>query len=993
MRFILLSLLSLSFMGCKDKLYPDPKEKVQYNFSGVVELGAPVANAKVEAYSFLELKKGEKLAEAQSAIDGSFALNLYTEYEGPLLLVSTGGTYRDLVTGQTVAIKPDDELNSAITHIKMPEKTNINAWTTLAVARVQADNGFWDKKVSYLNEADRIDADFSRMSRFLSGKPSSYLNIRRQGLFRMENNTLDLEDPRTLLYFTHGGLSVLARIATENLPSGYEVSIMDYVTALAKDLTDRVFDGKSAYGHNIYLHSSQLIPLDGDTMRKRFSESILRYGELIKDWSDSQRYQLSKMVKPISVDKSPDFFREDDNPAPLDSLPPLVLISFKDENYEQKRIFSVMSGDVYFKVTADDETGVAEIKSLSPREEVLKEDGLLGPFGIDFAADPKDAVHICDVGNEFNQIIKANNISEQDVLCACFEAKDVFGNAEKSLSCFRREKITPVIEFPTHRALLTAKDLEDGTSIKAQITSGVNLSTCGWYITNDPKLEALNDKTLEGHGLIEGNKCVIDEPLPIKSLPNGEYKLIIVADDIHKRKLSFTNSEQLSNVVSFKIAKEPPVVEILSPKQGDFIAKHSINVFGSFQDKEHLAKVTLTYKGIDSRTEKIEGSLDLILTDPVDMWKAELGYMLPEGAYELGLKVVDIYGNTGSIKPLRITLDHSAPTIEPTSYHLLTPSINGYKQTFAQDRNGMDKIRPIQIVQQENGKTKFSRWSIDVAREIDAPTFKIAFKDDNRLREIRYSIDETCSNIDKSKLLGRKNGIYEIKVLPRFASTDLYTSKDLCLRVWAIDKAGNAHHHDTNFFWEVTTPPVSVHLNSRHFSQDRMEQLYYHIVSNGFNYRIKSGAELGYAVITNQFAIPLEASLALNSPMTLDLRVDMFRELSTTIHIPAKYFDVHYFAYDRVNDKLGQRLYSNNGDRVWIDGTSSVVAKFVINEAFDFETRVVSGLISYYEFLFPQRKNNLSGLTIKTSHPRSQRVTSHEVYYSPSQVLQRGWTL
>ena len=62
------------------------------------------------------------------------------------------------------------ELKSVITHIKMPEKTNINAWTTLAVARVLADRGFWDKSVAELKDVERINVDFSQVSYFLSGK-------------------------------------------------------------------------------------------------------------------------------------------------------------------------------------------------------------------------------------------------------------------------------------------------------------------------------------------------------------------------------------------------------------------------------------------------------------------------------------------------------------------------------------------------------------------------------------------------------------------------------------------------------------------------------------------------------------------------------------------------------------------------------------------------------------------------------------------------------
>ena len=105
------------------------------------------------------------------------------------MLTTSGGLYRDLATGEMVAIKPSQELRSAITHIKMPEKTNINAWTTIAVARVMADRGFWDKSIIQLKEIDRINVDFAHISYFLTGKSTKFLDVRRQEFFDIEKDT------------------------------------------------------------------------------------------------------------------------------------------------------------------------------------------------------------------------------------------------------------------------------------------------------------------------------------------------------------------------------------------------------------------------------------------------------------------------------------------------------------------------------------------------------------------------------------------------------------------------------------------------------------------------------------------------------------------------------------------------------------------------------------------------------------------------------------
>lgn len=144
-------------MGCKDIPYGEQSKEKNYSFSGIVELGTPVSGTTVSAYEFSKLKQGKKIGDAMSSPDGTFVLNLNTNYEGPLLLTAEGGLYRDLATGEKTALKPSQQLQSAITHIQMPEKTNINAWTTLAVARVVADRGYWDKSVAELKDIVYLD--------------------------------------------------------------------------------------------------------------------------------------------------------------------------------------------------------------------------------------------------------------------------------------------------------------------------------------------------------------------------------------------------------------------------------------------------------------------------------------------------------------------------------------------------------------------------------------------------------------------------------------------------------------------------------------------------------------------------------------------------------------------------------------------------------------------------------------------------------------------
>lgn len=81
------------------------QQKATYNFSGTADLGTPLSGAAVSAFTFSGLQKGEKIGEAISSRDGSFDLNLNTDYDGPVLLATSGGVYRDLATNENMAIK------------------------------------------------------------------------------------------------------------------------------------------------------------------------------------------------------------------------------------------------------------------------------------------------------------------------------------------------------------------------------------------------------------------------------------------------------------------------------------------------------------------------------------------------------------------------------------------------------------------------------------------------------------------------------------------------------------------------------------------------------------------------------------------------------------------------------------------------------------------------------------------------------------------------
>lgn len=323
-------LMGIFLIGCEDRPYQitEPVSKSEYVFDGIVELGTPLSGTTVSAYKFSNLRRGEKIAEAISGTDGTFNLKLKTEYNGPILLTATGGLYRDLITSETVALKPGQKLHSAITHIKMPEKTNINAWTTLAVARVLADRGFWDQGIAKLEDIDRINVDFSHISYFLTGKSSTHVDIRKQEFFNIEKDTLQREDRKAILYLAHGGLAQIAANYTKQLTEkGITISIMDLISALSEDLSNRVFDGRNARGGIVNVGKQANIALNSYTMRKELSEAIRDYctqlqsKNLLSFEVKNSFEKADHFIHSIATETQPELFPETERPKPIDQAP------------------------------------------------------------------------------------------------------------------------------------------------------------------------------------------------------------------------------------------------------------------------------------------------------------------------------------------------------------------------------------------------------------------------------------------------------------------------------------------------------------------------------------------------------------------------------------------------------------------------------------------------------------------------------------------------
>ena len=558
--------------GCKDNPYREPVIEAplalsEYNFDGMIELGTPVSGANITAYQFKGLVKGEKLAEVISSPKGSYSLKIKTPYDGPLLLVASGGLYRDLITGEMVAIKPGQELRSAITHIKMPEKTNINAWTTLAVARVQADRGFWDKSVAELKDIDRINVDFAHMSYFLTGKSPSFVNIRRQDFFDVANDAFKQEDPRIALHLAHGGLGKLASDFSASLAeAGIIVSVMDVILALADDLSDRIFDGHNASGNVVYIGKNNRITLSSYTMRKSLSEAILLYSKYLQGQgklSEDDRIYLERpgrLIDTLARETQPELFPEAEKPKPIDKEAPVLKVDFAGASRGAPQ-FSFLAGNVSFDVEASDDTKVQEIKLLEPKVLTTKSGSAFGPIFVNHAPQAIYAAQVCGKESEIKAEIQKRDLSLANILCACFEATDIFGNANKELSCFQRAVLKSTISYPDNQTVLSSKSFKEGVKVHAYVSSGLPITECTWEIRARLDGEVDDGVLPSGQGTMDGTTCTVDEALDGAKFFNGSYYLLIQAKDLGERVLSDKQIGMYQSVVNFQVFKEPPAVE------------------------------------------------------------------------------------------------------------------------------------------------------------------------------------------------------------------------------------------------------------------------------------------------------------------------------------------------------------------------------------------------------------------------------------------------
>ena len=461
-----------------------------------------------------------------------------------------------------MAFKPGQELSSAVTHIKMPEKTNINAWTTLAAARVLAGRGFWDKGIAELKDIDRINVDFSQISYYLGGRSTQFINIRRQEFFDVEKDSIKLDDAKVTLHFAHAGLSQLAKNFSLMLAKeGVVVSTVDVISALVKDLSDRTFDGRDASGNVVYVGDNHRVNLDSYTVRNKLAEAILVYAKELqgkgklspadKDSLMTSGYLIFSLTKGVW----PELFLEKDGlPKPLDLEAPRMEVKFAGES-EAEHQFSVLGGDVYFDVLTHDDSMVIELKVVAPNNIGRVSERKFGPVPADFVPNAEAVAEVCGKKMELAGQLYDKSIQPENVICACFEATDIVKNSRRELACFQRRAPEALIEYPVGNVLITQRDFEKGVRAKAAITSGMAITECSWAVVDRNNNEAHRVRLPRGQGRIKGNSCSVNEPLKSEDIPDGEYFFVVQAKDLGGRLLSESPMGKYQHFSKFRVLK------------------------------------------------------------------------------------------------------------------------------------------------------------------------------------------------------------------------------------------------------------------------------------------------------------------------------------------------------------------------------------------------------------------------------------------------------
>jgi hypothetical protein len=516
-------------------------------------------------------------------------------------------------------------------------------------------------------------------------------------------------------------------------------------------------------------------------MRKTLSEAIVLYSNFLETKGKITAEDRSNLEKPgklvhaITWQTQPELFPQAEAPRPLDKEPPLVRVNFTGQ-HSHEQPFAYLNGPVVFEVEASDDTYVSELKMLEPSGQQYL-GNRFGPILSNQMPQARGAAMACGKEAELDSEIKRLELNEANIICACFEAKDLMGNTKKELGCFQRAEFRTTIDFPTANTVLGAKSFEEGVKVEALVSSGLPIVECSWSIKSDLGGEVDPGILPSGSGRVDGTECIIEAALDGSKLFNGTYYLELSAKDIGGRILS----DEAQSIMYFQVVKDPPEVEIIKPAFNGYSDTQFLEVVGKVNNPQIVESIEFEIRGMDKITEGSKASSRGIVDKNTGSWYGTIGQNMPAGPYALDLIITDIYGNKRSLEPHIFTLDFEAPVIMGAAEGMpQTPYLQetmDYNQRFMDDvENPRYLIEPAGAalpISWSKGPT-IQRWSTRLDDARSAPVYTFRAKDDNKIKEIRYSLDAKCSSLKESyRVAELKEDRYEIPFIQSIADVDL----------------------------------------------------------------------------------------------------------------------------------------------------------------------------------------------------------------------------
>lgn len=889
-RYLVISAVVFS-IACKDRPYgeensPQKLIKVQRHFNGTVFMGSPIAGASVKAFEMTGLKRGELLGQTSSNERGDYEISFQSAYKGPILLEAAGGHYRDLISHEDSVLDSSKPLLSAIPHTDLISATNINAWTTIAMARIFATKGFWSSRVKDLEPKLRIEEDFAAISHFLS-KEGIYVNIAKTPPIT-EWNSLTKSSASLRLHLSHGGLAILVKRANEeSKQKTVPITLGDLVQALSDDMENRKFDGKDSLDNRIRFSKLAEKHLSSYTLRNDLASAISEFihgdDHLNQNETKTTVIEVQRsMLKEIAGNKAPELFSEYDLVEPIEKKKPILTIQFLGQHKEEI-YFPIFKGDVKVSIKASDDTGISELELLEPNLGVIKNGE---PIELDRSLAPQSskALEACkDIDPKL--IPKGLGDEKRPAICICAKAVDSFLNEAFALQCFEREKPKFEAKSPPVDTIINVKELSQGVNLVARASSGYPITDCSWEIgwVRD-KIMDPNYTLPSGQGQINGVTCLIEHQLTQENMPfDGHFQLKVRIIDAAGQAFEEGYNEWQGH--SFRIHAEPPEIEIISPKEGVSISGKMVKIVAKQLSKGEMDSVwvELWKEGDWSTSKNFRASLK------DDVWTALIEGLNSYENYTYKVHAKALNGAIYQSTFRSLWIDDEPPQIlgspDGVPQELFTNEIADYS---LHDSTILPVGAPLSIWNMKKSTPKVSRWINRLNDEKSAPSYRIKVRDNIGVNEVRYSIALDCLPLEKTtrniKLI---DSSALIKIVPSNSNEDLtkLRERELCLSIWAIDKAGNAANHTQKILWSTLAPPLKVAFNEPEIQFDDLSDFgNTHKDPNSFISfspklaKLSAGTIIGHVAIKNPHKEMLDVILSREN--SIELKILLKRRLT-----------------------------------------------------------------------------------------------------------------